>query len=141
VRKGFGISIYRISENSEREPWRNPHFKYDESELAPPNRQAIMSWKAHADRNNYRMVVIIIPPEAFFNQENRYAEFIRFLNSQHIEHIDLSREFRLRKIPVSDLYWSTDDDAHLSESGNIITGNILASFFRADHASRNLADP
>jgi hypothetical protein len=30
-------------------------------------------------------------------------------------------------VAVADLYWTIDD--HLSERGNVITGNILASFF------------
>ena len=136
-RNEFGFDMYQISDAA-LEPWANPHFGYGESELVNPNRQAFMAWKAHAVQNGYRMIVIIIPPEWFFNQEGRYTEFISFLNSQHIEYIDLSEEFRNRKIPASDLYWAHDN--HTSEKGNVIIGNILASFFRTDPISGTLVD-
>src|SRR5262249_23715152 len=133
-----GFHVYQLAEDGALEPPRNPQFKYGDTPMVIPNKQALAAWKAHARENNYRLVVMMIPPKGFFDQTDRYAEFKRFLDSQEIEHIDLTQEFRARSLAASDLYW--DADFHLNEGGNKTVSEVLFSRLVPRYGNRQVPD-
>jgi len=142
----LGFTIYQLSEDGDLEPPRNPKFKYGDTAMVMPNKRALAAWKDHAVENNYRLVVMMIPPRLFFDQTDRYVEFKRFLDLHQVEHIDLTHEFRARRLSSSDLYW--EGDFHLKNEGNKVVGEILSSRLmsrfggnRVPESGRNVDQP
>jgi hypothetical protein len=126
IRNKFGYSFYYLAEPGAPEPHNNPHFlPYRTSALAAPNRQAFIEWKAHADNNKYKLVVVIIPPNFYFSDINRYAELRDFFTLNNIQYIDLTLEFNRSKSAMSTLYWAQDE--HLNDGGNRAIGSMIAS--------------
>lgn len=127
MRSKFGYSVYVLSEDQTPEPPANPQFMYRDTAFGLPNKRAFITWKAHAVQNNYRFIVILIPPKLFFDRTDRYVEFKRFLDHHKIEYVDLTDEFRASGLSSSDLY--NVKDGHLNDRGNTIAGETLASYF------------
>src|SRR5262249_28408159 len=125
----FRYSVYKLSEEGRLPPDDDVSFNYRDRQFAKPNQNAFTAWKLHSIQNHYRLVVVMIPPKLHHDQVDRYSDMKRFLGENSIDYLDLTYEFKKRKLGIADLYWK--DNEHLNEDGNVIVGMIVADFFKS----------
>jgi hypothetical protein len=125
----FGYSLYKLSEEGRLPPDDDVSFNYRDRPFAKPNQNVFTAWKLHSIQNHYRLIVVMIPPKLHHDQVDRYSDMKRFLSENSIDYLDLTYEFKKRKLGIADLYWK--DNEHLNEDGNVIVGMIVADYFKS----------
>lgn len=94
---------------------------FEENALAQANKSALLEWKAHATRNNYKLAIMLIPDKDNWGRINLFSEFKSFLQANEIERLDLQEVSRAH--PRKDMYWA--DVGHFSPYGNRVAAEEL----------------
>ena len=102
----------------------NRLFRYKDYEIALPNQKSLKTWLGHADKSNYRLLILLVPPPSVVDgDEAYYKEVHDFLTSAGADFVDLQEKFRERDLGRPDLYWRYD--GHFSPAGHAIVADIL----------------
>lgn len=94
--------------------------------FADRNRDALLAWQEDATRNNYRLVIALIPPARLVSDQNYYGALRQFLAAHDFEYYEFSR-FRLvmhKAAAATEYYWQFDP--HFSIEGNAAYAEFLA---------------
>ena len=89
------------------------------------NRAAILAWAQHAREHSYRLVFLLFPQKAAFNDPEFFASVRNWLDGAGVEHLDFAQLFAREKVRREELYW--DDNGHWHSEGNRVVGRLLAT--------------
>lgn len=97
---------------------------YEAAEVTKKNRLGLDLWINDAKRQNYQLILVLIPPKIHHANTKFYGGLRDYLDSKNIQYFDLTEPFYVSKKRSEELYWL--NDGHLSNDGNIFVGKFLA---------------
>jgi hypothetical protein len=113
-------TIYGISEGVNYAKGKG----YESAEVSKKNREGLDLWINDAKRQNYQLIIVLIPPKIHHANTNFYGGLRDYLDAKKIRYYDLTEPFYASKKRSEELYWP--NDGHLSNDGNIFVGKFLA---------------
>ncbi len=106
---------------------KNDRYWYRDNPYAENNKQALLDFKTYSDQKGIEYVVVLIPSKGLHTRTEWFRELREFFNDNDIQYLDLSSEFRERRLSKNDLYWVYD--GHFSPAGNKIVADILIASY------------
>ena len=97
---------------------------YGTAEVTKKNRDGLNLWINDSKRQNYQLILVLIPPKIHHANTNFYGGLRDYLDAKNIRYYDLTEPFYESKKRSEELYWL--NDGHLSNDGNIFVGKFLA---------------
>jgi len=97
---------------------------YATADVTKKNREGLDLWINDAKKNQYELILILIPPKVHHANTNFYGGFRDYLAAKHVRFYDLTGPFNTSKKRSEELYWL--NDGHLNNDGNIFVGEFLA---------------
>ena len=97
---------------------------YETADVTKKNRDGLDLWINDAKRQNYQLILVLIPPKIHHANTNFYGGLRDYLDAKNIRYYDLTEPFYESKKRSEELYWL--NDGHLSNDGNIFVGKFLA---------------
>ena len=97
---------------------------YETAEVSKRNREGLDLWINDAKKQNYQLIIVLIPPKIHHTNKNFYEGLRDYLDTKKIRYYDLAEPFYASKKRSEELYWL--NDGHLSNDGNIFVGKFLA---------------
>jgi lysophospholipase L1-like esterase len=117
-RKGLYDNLYCLPQDADGKQW------YLDNPFAHQNRVALLEFKSFAEKNDVRLIVVLMPlKKAATVREKYYAQVRIFLESNNIEFIDPAFSLVRKGMVWSDLFWTRD--THLNPAGNKVIAHIL----------------
>lgn len=103
-------------------------YPFAESGIYEQNAKILRRWAAHATSNGYKLTFLLIPPGECHDNTEFYARLRMFLSDLRVEFLDLSFEFKARRLKEEQLYWM--QDRHLTFFGHRVVAEVLAEKLR-----------
>jgi len=97
---------------------------YTSAEVSKKNREALDLWINDAKKQNYELVLLLIPPKLHYANTNFYGGLQDYLSSKKVRYYDLTEPFYDSKKRSEELYWL--NDGHLNNEGNVFVGQFLS---------------
>ena len=97
---------------------------YATADVTKKNREGLDLWINDAKKNQYELILILIPPKVHHANTNFYGGLRDYLAAKHLRFYDLTGPFNTSKKRSEELYWL--NDGHLNNDGNIFVGEFLA---------------
>ena len=115
-----------------RSLYKLPHVKngkywYLDNPKAQKNKEALLEFKIYSKTNNIIFSVVLIPGKKQIVDTDWYEGVREFLNQNKIRYVDLSFEFRDKKLLSRNLFWK--NDGHFNPFGNEVVAEILIEEF------------
>jgi len=101
---------------------------YATAEVSKKNRDALDLWINDAQKTDYDLVIILIPPKLHHANTNFYGGLKDYLNAKNVRYYDLTEPFHGSKKRSEEFYWL--HDGHLSNDGNDFVGKYLSEFLK-----------
>jgi len=98
---------------------------YATAEVTKKNREGLDLWINDAKKQEYELVIILIPPKLHHPNTNFYSGLRDYLGAKKVLFFDLTEPFNISKKRSEELYWL--NDGHLSNEGNIFTGKYISN--------------
>jgi hypothetical protein len=103
-------------------------FPFIETGIYENHAKILRRWAEHAASNRYSLMFLLIPPGECHDNTKFYAKLREFLGGLGIDSIDLSFEFKTRRLKEEELYWM--QDRHLTFLGHQVVAEVLAAKLR-----------
>jgi hypothetical protein len=97
-----------------------------DTEFADRNRQALLTWQQDAARNQYRLVIALIPPAKQLTDQEYYGTLREFLATHDFEYYEFSRSPVVANNAASAIEYYWQFDPHFSIKGNAAYAEFLA---------------
>ena len=97
---------------------------YATADVTKKNREGLDLWINDAKKNQYELILILIPPKLHHANTNFYGGLRDYLAAKNIHFYDLTEPFNASKKRSEELYWL--NDGHLHNDGNVFVGEFLA---------------
>jgi len=118
VSRECGGGLYCLPQDADGKQW------YLDNPFAHQNKAALLEFKSFAEKNDVRLIVVLMPlKKAATVPEEYYTQARIFLESNNIEFIDPAFSLVRKGIVWSDLFWTRD--SHLNPAGNKVIAHIL----------------
>jgi hypothetical protein len=101
---------------------------YATADVTTKNREGLNLWINDAKKNNYELVLVLIPPKIYHANTNFYGGLRDYLSAKNVRFYDLTEPFNASKKRSEQLYWL--NDGHLHNEGNTFVGEFLAKALR-----------
>jgi len=101
---------------------------YGTADVTTKNREGLDLWINDAKKNNYELVLILIPPKIYYANTNFYGGLRDYLAAKNVRFYDLTEPFNASQKRSEQLYWL--NDGHLHNEGNTFVGEFLAKVLR-----------
>lgn len=97
---------------------------YETAEVTKKNRDGLDLWINDSKKQNYQLIIVLIPPKVHHANTYFYAGLRDYLDRKNVRYFDLSEPFFASKKRSEDFFWL--NDGHLNNDGNIFVGSFLA---------------
>lgn len=97
---------------------------YESAEVSKKNREALDLWINDAKKQNYELILILIPPKLHYANTIFYGGLRDYLSSKKVRYYDLTEPFYESKKRSEELYWL--NDGHLNNEGNVFVGQFIS---------------
>lgn len=114
------VTIYGISEGVNYGKDKG----YGTAEVTKKNRDGLDLWINDAKKQNYELVLILIPPKIHHANTNFYGGLRDYLTERNVRFYDLTEPFNASKKKSEQLYWL--NDGHLHNEGNQFVGEYIS---------------
>jgi hypothetical protein len=103
-------------------------FPFVETGIYENHAKILRRWAEHAASNGYSLTFLLIPTAYCHDNIEFYAKLREFLGGLGIDFIDLSFDFKARRLKEEELYWM--QDRHLTFLGHQVVAEVLAARLR-----------
>ena len=100
-------------------------YPYD-TKFADDNREALLRWRRDASKNNYRLVIALIPPAGHASDPAYYSALRRFLVTHKFEYYEFSRSRFVSDEASAKAAYYWQFDPHFNIEGNAAYAEFLA---------------
>ena len=106
--------------------FRGATLHQSDTRFANHNRQALLKWQQDAARNNYRLIIALIPPAKQLSNQEYFSALRRFLDEHDIEYHEFSRSRAVTHNAAAAIEYYWHFDPHFSIEGNAAYAEFLA---------------
>jgi hypothetical protein len=96
-----------------------------DTSFADRNREALLTWQQDAKRNNYRLVIALIPPARQLSDQTYYSALRQFLAAHDFEYYEFSRSRVVMDNAAAAMTYYWQFDPHFSIEGNAAYAEFL----------------